>query len=305
MSTSRRDFLKMGAFALPGIAVGPGLLSFTAGEQKDVLGMQLYTVRDAMQKDPAGTLRQLSRIGYKHVEHANYINRKFYGYSAKDFKKVLEDAGLKMPSGHVQFGLNDWDASENSFTDQWKYTIEDAVTAGQSHLVNPWMDEDVRTNADKLMKLLELFNKSGELCKRSGLQFGYHNHDFEFNTHINHKLLYDIILEKTDPNLVVQEMDIGNMYNGGGKALEILRAHPGRFKMMHVKDLIKSAHGEMGDKYESTVLGKGILPVKEIIDLARKIGETNYFIIEQESYQEQTPMECSKEDYVAMRRWGF
>ncbi len=305
MGTSRRDFLKMGTFALTGVAVGTGLSSFSNRQNRDILGMQLYTVRDDMQKDPVGALKQLSKIGYKNVEHANYINREFYGYSPKDFKKILEDAGLKMPSGHVQFGLNDWDASKKSFTDQWKYTIEDAVIAGQSHLINPWMDEEIRTDHNKLMQLLELFNKSGELCKRSGLQFGYHNHDFEFDTHIDRKLLYDIILDKTDPDLVVQEMDIGNMYNGGGKPIDVLKKHPGRFKMMHVKDLIRSKQGEMGDSYESTVLGKGILPVKEIIDLAKRIGHTSYFIIEQESYQDQTSMECSKEDYITMKKWGL
>lgn len=304
MGTSRRNFLRMGTFALTGVAVGPSLSSF-ATKRKDILGIQLYTVRDDMQKDPVGTLKQLADIGYKNVEHANYVNRKFYGYSAKDFKKILGDVGLMMPSGHVQFGLNDWDPTKNSFTDNWKFTIEDAVTVGQSHLINPWMNEDIRADYNKLMQLLELFNKSGALCKRSGLKFGYHNHDFEFNTHINNKLLYDIILDKTDTNLVVQELDIGNMFNGGGRATDVIRKHPGRFQMMHVKDEIKSKNGEMGDKYESTVLGKGILPVKEIVDLARKSGGTSYFIIEQESYQNQTPMECSKEDYIVMKKWGF
>lgn len=304
MGTSRRNFLKMGAFALTEVTVGPRLSSFPT-KRKDILGIQLYTVRDDMQRDPVGTLKQLANIGYRNVEHANYIKRKFYGYSARDFKNILDDTGIKMISGHVAFGLNDWDSSDQKFTDQWKYTIQDAVTAGQKFLITPWMNEDVRTDYNKLMQLLNLFNKSGELCKKSSLQFGYHNHDFEFNTKVKGRLLYDIILDHTDPQHVVQEMDIGNMFNGGGRPLEVLKKYPGRFKMMHIKDEIKSKQGEMGDNYESTILGKGVLPVKEIIDFARKSGGTEYFIIEQESYQNRTPIECSKEDYIVMKKWGF
>ncbi|MEO6289884.1 MAG: sugar phosphate isomerase/epimerase, partial [Ginsengibacter sp.] len=109
-----------------------------------------------------------------------------------------------------------------------------------------------------------------------------------------------------DPALVAQQIDIGNMYGAGGRALEIIKQHPGRFESMHVKDEIKvEGKGEMNDNHESTILGKGILPVKEIVDLAKKSGGTTEFIIEQESYQGKTPLECSKEDLKIMKRWGF
>ena len=138
------------------------------------------------------------------------------------------------------------------------------------------------------------------------MKFGYHNHDFEFKYSLNDKKIYDIILEHTDPTLVVQQMDIGNMYGAGGRALEILKKYPGRFESMHVKDEIKTEKkGEMEGDYESTVLGKGILPVKEIVDLGRNSGGTRVFIIEQESYQGKTPLECSKEDFKIMKSWGY
>jgi sugar phosphate isomerase/epimerase len=114
------------------------------------------------------------------------------------------------------------------------------------------------------------------------------------------------MLDKTDPKLVLQQLDIGNMYGVGGRGLDVIKKHPGRFESMHVKDEIKSSgKGEMGDNYESTVLGKGILPVKEIIDLAKKTGGTTEFIIEQESYQDKTPLQCAKEDLAAMKAWGY
>ena len=304
MSTSRRTFLKHSSMAIATMAFMPDNF-FTSKRESDVLGIQLYSVRDDMKKDPVATLRQLATIGYKDVEHANYVDRKFYGYSAQEFKKVLEGLGLKMKSRHIQMSLEDWDSAKNDFTDKWKHTIEDAATVGQHYIIDPWMDESLRKDYNGLMRFLELFNKCGELCKKSGLKFGYHNHDFEFNTTLNKKRLYDIILANTESSLVAQELDIGNMYNGGGKPLEVLREYPGRFELMHVKDEIRSAQGEMGGSYESAVLGRGILPVKTIVDLARKSGGTSYFIIEQESYQNQTPIECVKEDYTIMKKWGY
>src|SRR5439155_5345887 len=96
--------------------------------------------------------------------------------------------------------------------------------------------------------------------------------------------LYDIILKNTDPSLVAQQLDIGNMYGGGGRPLDVLKQYPGRFELMHVKDEIKTSKGEMDDPYESTILGKGIINSKLVADLGRKIGGTSLFIIEQESY---------------------
>ena len=121
-------------------------------------------------------------MGYRHVEHANYIDRKFYGYSAKEFKKILDDLGLNMPSGHTVLNAKAWDESKNDLTDAWKYTVEDAAVAGQQYVISPWLDESYRKDIDTIETLYgRVFNKSGELCKKSGMKFGYHNHDFEFN----------------------------------------------------------------------------------------------------------------------------
>lgn len=287
------------------LVAGTALLSnklFAAAAPGELLGIQLYSIRDDMKKDPMGTLKQLANMGYKHVEHANYVNRKFYGYSVTEFKKILSDLGLTMPSGHTVMGKQHWDTSKKDFTDEWKWTVEDAAAMGQQFVISPWLDESLRKNYDDMKRYMEVFNKSGELCKKSGMKFGYHNHDFEFSQKLNDVLVYDIILQNTDPSLVAQQLDIGNMYNAGAKALDIMNKYPGRFESMHVKDEIKSA-GE--EKYESTILGKGVIPVKEIIDLGRKSGGTIHFIIEQESYQGKTPIECAKEDLVMMKKWGY
>ncbi|HEU4576164.1 MAG TPA: TIM barrel protein [Chitinophagaceae bacterium] len=304
MPTSRRTFLKQSAFAI----ATTSLLSerFLSGlASKEIVGIQLYSVRDDMAKDPLGILKQLAAMGYKYVEHANYVNRKFYGYSPTDFKKLLGDLGMQMKSGHTVMGRQAWDEAKKDFTDAWKYTVEDAATVGQEYVISPWLDDENRKNYDDLKRYMEVFNKSGELCKKSGMKFGYHNHDFEFSQRLNGEKVFDIILQNTDPSLVAQQLDIGNMYHAGGIALEIMKQYPNRFELMHVKDEIKSkGEGEMGGGYESTILGKGVIPVKEIVDLGRKSG-TKHFIIEQESYQDKTPLQSAKEDLVIMKKWGY
>lgn len=306
MKLSRRKFLVSGSLA----AAGTMLLKNSAFSQSGMaatnLGVQLYCVRDDMKKDPLGTLKAIAAIGYKNVEHANYVDRKFYGYSATEFKKVLDDLGLKMPSGHTVMLNEHWNAAANDFSDSWKQTVEDAAIAGQRYVVSPWLDEKLRKDIDGLKAFMEVFNKSGELCKKSGLKYGYHNHDFEFRDSLNGTKIYDLILEYTDPSLVAQQIDIGNMYGAGGRALEILKKHPGRFECMHVKDEIHvPGKGEMNDNYESTILGKGVVPVKEIVNMFKAKGGTTEFIVEQESYQGKTPLTCMKEDYKIMKGWGF
>ncbi|MEI3796736.1 MULTISPECIES: sugar phosphate isomerase/epimerase family protein [unclassified Chitinophaga] len=304
MSISRRNFLLKGSLAIAGTALlSKDLLAATV--RKPVLGIQLYSIRDDMKKDPSGTLKQLAAMGYKNVEHAGYSKRKFYGYSAKEFKKLLDDLGLLMPSGHTVMGKQHWDAAKNDFTDEWKYTVEDAAIVGQHYVISPWLDESLRKNYDDFKAYMDVFDKSGALCKKSGMKFGYHNHDFEFSQQLNGQKIFDLILQNTDPSLVAQQLDIGNMYHAGGIALDIIKQYPGRFELMHVKDEIKTDKGEMGGKYESTVLGKGIIPVKEVIDLGKKSGGTKHFIIEQESYQGQAPLDAVRDDLAVMKKWGY
>jgi sugar phosphate isomerase/epimerase len=301
MTTSRRTFLKNSAFLLAGTAL-LSKTSFAASKPAEILGLQLYSVRDDMKKDPVGTLTQLAKFGYKNVEHANYVDGKFYGYSPIEFKKILNDLGLKMPCGHTVMGKDHWDAGKKVFTDTWKKTVEDAAFMGQKYVISPWMDETMRKTYDDMLRYMEVFNKSGELCQKSGMKFGYHNHWFEFTEKLNDIKVFDIIMQKIDPKLVAMQLDIGNMYIGGGKALDILGQYPGRFELIHVKDEIAA---NTPDKYESSVLGKGIIPTKEAIDLGRKIGGTTVFIIEQESYQNATALESVKEDLEVMKKWGY
>ena len=301
MKLSRRSFIKTSGVALASASLAGSLFSFA--KSNGVLGIQLYTVREEMGKDPLGTLKQISGIGYQNVEHANYKDRKFYGYAPVDFKKILADLGMTMPSGHTVLGKQHWDDTKKDFTDAWKYTVEDAATAGQHYVVSPWLDESIYQTEDSLKHFMDVFNKCGELCKKSGMKFGYHNHHFEFAKKVNDKVLYDLILDYTDKNLVAQQLDTGNLFNAGVKAIDIVKKYPGRFELMHVKDEIEAAAGGH-EKYESTILGKGIAQVKEVIDLGQAAG-TKIFTVEQEAYQGMSPIACSKEDFEVMKKWGY
>lgn len=302
MNNSRRQFLRNSAVAVAGATLFSHEL-FAAAKPNGLLGVQLYSVRDDMKKDPTGTLKQLASMGYKNVEHANYVDRKFYGFSATEFKKVLNDLGLKMPSGHTVMGKGHWDESKKEFTDAWKWTVEDAATLGQQYVISPWLDESMRKNYDDLKRYMEVFNKSGELCKKSGMKFGYHNHDFEFSQKMNDETVFDVILKNTDPSLVAMQLDMGNMYNAGAHAMDVLKKYPGRFESMHVKDEIKGTDAH--ERYESTILGAGVINVKDVLEYGKKSGGTKHFIIEQESYQGKSPLECVKQDYQIMKKWGY
>lgn len=302
MHISRRKFIQNSTLTVAGAALFSKTV-FAGMKGKTLTGVQLYSVRDDMKKDPLGTLKQIADMGYRHVEHANYVDRKFYGYGAKEFKKILDDLGLSMPSGHTVMGSQHWDESKKDFTDLWKYTVEDAAVLKQDFVISPSLEGSWRKDLDTLKRYMEVFNKSGELCKKSGMKFGYHNHDFEFKEKLNGLRVYDIILQNTDPKLVIQQLDIGNMYSGGGIAMDVIKQYPGRFQSLHVKDEIAVPGSEHG--YESAVLGTGIIGVKKVLEESIQTGGSIHLIVEQESYQGKTPLESIKENLQIMKGWGY
>ncbi len=166
MSNSRRTFIKRSALALAGSSL-LSRVSFANTNMKDneLVGIQLYSVRDDMGKDPLGTLKQLAAMGYKHVEHANYVNRKFYGYTPTEFKKILDDLGMKMPSGHTVLGSQHWDDAKEEFTDLWKYTVEDAATMGQQYVISPSLNQSLRKDKAGFFGLWKCLTKAVSFVK--------------------------------------------------------------------------------------------------------------------------------------------
>jgi sugar phosphate isomerase/epimerase len=301
MKTSRRTFLKSGTLAALGAAFMPRL-AFSSAAVTATVGLQLYSVRDDMMKDPKGSLKKVADMGYKVVEHAGYAGGKFYGYTPAEFRKILGDLDLKMHSGHVDFGMSAWDASKKDFTDTWKKTVEDAAFMGQKFVLTPQLDDDAQKDYDKLMNVIDLWNKCGALCQKQGMKFGYHD-DFNGDFVLHNMKLYDIIMKNSNPDLTIQQFDIANLYNAAGTdPMDIINKYPNRFVSLHVKDVLNEKNKD--NMHDSTVLGKGVLKVKDVVAQAVKNGSW-LLIIEQEAYQNESPMDCVKDDLAAMKKWGY
>jgi len=189
------------------------------------VGVQLYTVRDAMQKDFDGTLAKVAAIGYKEVEFAGYFDK-----SPQQIKEILSRNGLTSPSAHIDYPSLTGDA--------WSKAIEAAKTIGHEYLINAWVDESVRKEPGSWTRIAETYNRAGEISKKAGIQFAYHNHNFEFEP-VDGKLPYDVLLETCDPKLVQMEMDLCWITSAGKDPLDYFRRYPGRFPLVHVKGLSK------------------------------------------------------------------
>lgn len=275
MST-RRDFFRQSGFFLGSLAV-PGILSSCSNPAVKRYayepGLQLYTIREAMEKDPKGSLAKVAEIGYKMMESATYTGtEKFYGMSGTEFSSVLKKNGLKIPSGHYALGSPD---IKGTILSDWDKAVEDAHAIGINYMVCAWLAEERRKTIDDYKKRAEQFNKAGEACKKAGIQFCYHNHNFEFQK-IDGKLPYDILLNETDPELVKMEMDIYWVTRAGKDPIALLDKHPGRFPLWHVKDIAKK------DK-SFTEVGNGLIDWPKIFAKAKESGLKHFFVEQDET----------------------
>lgn len=284
----RRTFLKTSALTLAGASFFPEKL--LAASPKNI-SLQLYSLRADMQKAPKATIEAVGKIGYRMVEHAGYGSGKFYGMTPTEFKALLSANGLTMPSGHTALLPKHVDGSGN-FTDEWKKTVDDAATLGQKYVISPWIDVSMRKTADGLKKVTDLFNRAGELCQKSGMKFGYHNHDFEMGS-VDGQVIYDLLLTNTDPKLVTLQMDVGWVVAGGSDPLAWFKKYPGRFELLHMRDVKPMA----GHEHPVGVdLGDGIVKFDEILK-AKKAAGAKYFVVEQEEYGSKTPLEAVTVDF--------
>ena len=289
---SRREALSTGIALLSGLSVLAKPVI-----KKYHIGVQLYSVRDAMQKNPLDTLKKISEIGYQEVEPASYVNQKIYGYTASEFRKILDDLGLSMPTSHTGFKKAHWDKTQNEITDEYKKTIEDALITGQKLMIVPSFDWD-KKNIDEVKKGIEAFNRMGEIASKSGLRIGFHNHHQEFEEKYEDGYLYDFMLKEWDSNYIVQQLDIANMSVAGVDPIVFLRKYPKHFESINVKDFDPKTK-------LSTHLGEGSLKMEEILTFAKKNTSIQYWVIEQEDYGSKTPLESVDFDLYRFKRYGF
>jgi sugar phosphate isomerase/epimerase len=277
--TSRRNFLRHSSILLASSLVLPPALSaaMDAGNKVENIGVQLFTFREAMTADPLGTLQKIAALGIKQIESAGSGLGYYYGLEPRAMQMACQDLGMTLRSGHVRID------------DNWQQTMEDAVAAGQEYLICSTMPSTGQT-IDNYKSVAEVFNQAGEACKSLNLKFGYHNHAYEYETE-NGEVLYDVLMDNTDPDLVHMELDLGWVIVGGKDPLDYFNKYPGRFPLWHLKDM-NMALGH------STEFGKGGLDIVAMLQNGEKSGVKHIFV-EQEEYAS-TPFESMQEnmDYL-------
>ncbi len=272
----RRDFIKNTAMLVAGVVFLPKWASSMAssiergrarGHVRDHakiknIGIQLYTVRNEMMTDATGTLKKLAKIGFKELESARSEKGNYYGLSPKEIKTITLDLGMKLRSGHIHVDKD------------FQRSIDQAAETGQEYLISAVLPSQGQT-IEHYQESADTFNKIGEQCKKAHLSFGYHNHESEFEK-VNEKVLYDILLERTDPALVTMEMDLGWVVAAGHDPLAYFSKYPGRFPLWHLKDMDTV-------RKQSTEFGKGQVNIRGLLQHAQQSGMKHFFL-EQEEY---------------------
>ncbi len=268
--TNRRKFLAQAGLLSAGAFLAPQLLSAKTNAKA---GLQLWTLREYIGKDPKGVLAKVAQAGYSYVEPYGYSKKGgFWGLNANEFSAALKANGLTTVSGH--YGM------DQLFTDGSYGELDEAFEAakitGQEYVIIPHLADKFRRTGADLEMIAKRTNLAAERAKKAGLKIGYHNHDFEFKP-VEGKMLFDVLLAKTDPSLVAFEMDIYWVVRAGQDPVTLFEKYPGRFKMVHVKDMDK-AKREL-----NTEIGKGSIDFKSIFAKA-KLGGIKYYIVEQENF---------------------
>jgi sugar phosphate isomerase/epimerase len=269
---TRRSFLKSTSILSAGLYMAPSAFA----PKSQLIGLQLYTVRDAMDKDPGGTLARVAQIGYTSIEGATYTGtEKFYGMSPAEFKKLLKKNGLVMLSSHYRLGevKDKGEVVKGTMLHDWDKAVDDAAELGLKYMVCAWLDEKERGTLDHYKYVADQLNIAGERCKKSGIQLCYHNHNFEFEKQ-GDTYPYNIILG-SDKNLVKMEIDLYWVKKAGQDAIKLFHEHPGRFPLWHVKDMDNTPEQNF------TEVGSGVINFKEIFKY-KDLAGMKYFFVEED-----------------------
>ncbi len=279
MSYNRRKFIKTSGSITGGLMLanlsGMSLLDGCNTNSKiGDFGIQLYTLRDDMPKDPKGVLQQLASFGYKQIESYEGSQGMFWGMSNIEFKKYMDDLGMKIVASHSDMNKD------------FEKKAEAAAAIGMKYLICPWLGPQKKI--DDFKKFADTFNEKGEICKKQGIRFAYHNHDYSFKE-LEGQLPQDVMMNNTDPSLVDFEMDIYWVVAGKQDPEAWLKKYKNRFTLCHVKDRSRTPVENNG--LNSVVLGTGTINWPTILKTAKENG-MKYFIVEQEAYAGTTPLKA-------------
>ncbi len=246
-------------------------------------GIQLYTLRSEMDKDPENVLRKVAEFGYSQIENYEGQQGLWWGLGHRAFKTLCDELALDLVSSHC------------NFVENFEEKAAQAAEAGMKYLVAPWVGPQKKM--DDFKRIADTFNQCGEICRQNGLRFAYHNHDYSFKE-LEGQLPQEVMMQNTDPDLVDFEMDIYWVVTGGADPVEWLKKYPGRWKLSHVKDREKNAPANKRDA--SCILGHGAIDYAPILKVAKEQG-MEYFIVEQERYENSTPFDSAKADADYMK----
>jgi sugar phosphate isomerase/epimerase len=275
---SRREFLKNTSLALAGTALLPAT-SYEKRLNVRHLGVQLWSVREDMGKDPAASVKALAGYGYREVEGFGYTEGKMFGMPLKDYVKLLKDNGITMPTTHHMVTSKDLNGSDIS--DAAKKAIDDFAANGARYVICPYMLDDDRLRVPDMVKLYEA---TGAYAKKAGLRFAYHNHSFEYEKRgPDGRLLIEWLLHEVDPKLMAMQMDIYWVAFANHNPLDWFRLYPGRWELCHAKDLAAT------EKRESIEVGDGVIDFSSIFKQSQLAGLQHY-VIELEHYKT-TPLQ--------------
>lgn len=280
MDFNRRLFLKTAGFASLGVVSlpllscstsddnGAGKADSTTVEKPTAInsdfGLQLYSARDIIGKDPKGILKQIADLGYKEIESYQGDQGIFWGMKPKEFKEYMDQLGMKIVSTHADT------------TKDLEKLANDAAEAGLSYVLQPYIGP--QKSVDEWKKRADEFNKRGEICNKTGVRYGYHNHDYSFKP-IENQIPQEILLDNTDPALVMFEIDLCWISVANQDVPAHLNKYAGRYELCHVKDMMKLP------EFHQTDLGKGDIDYPHILKVAFDTG-IKHFIVEQEDYPE-------------------
>jgi len=284
---NRRDFLKISAAGTAGMMLlgSASVKAAAAVDRKSFgVGLQLYTIRDAMSADVKGTLKKVSDIGYKKLELAGYSNGKFYGFTPAEFKKIVSDLGMVAISSHAAV------ESKGITVESAKLMADSHAALGVKYCIQPWVNDEDRT-IEKYKQMIGDWNKVGKIMKGVGIQFGYHNHNFEFGTLDGKVPYYDIFLPEMDKDLITMELDLFWACKAGQDPVAMFKKYPGRFQLLHFKDM---HHNQppffQVIKDDVCSVGEGVIDFKKIW-ASRDIAGAKHLFVEDDNQGNGKPFE--------------
>ncbi len=286
---SRRDFFKLSATS----AIGLMLFGAAAAcksklpiDRKSIgVGLQLYSVRDAIQADLLGSLQKIAALGYRNIEMASYSDGKFYGYAPAEFKKIINDLGMEIISSHAG-------VESTGITIENAQRMADAhAEVGVKYCIQPWVNDPDR-NVETYKRMIADWNEVGRVMKNVGVQFGYHNHNFEFDNLDGIVPFFDLFMPEMDADLITFELDLYWATKAGQDPIALFKKYPGRFKLLHFKDMTQPVAEPYFHiaKDDIAPVGVGLIDFKQIWD-AREIAGAQYFFVEDDNQGNGKPFE--------------